>query len=170
MNSVVDTSKARLSIPGGETGYAPVDCYASDPVCGRCNAAFSEHYEHSKTKRICDPGFPDMVFMEKPSDRNLIAWMQDHHADLVERMIAEWRRSNGHNADLDLDAYSRPIQDLEGCTGHYKDYCGKPATQERQTFAGDRWLPVCDQHAEYHRSCGLRVRPMVAVNTEGQEK
>ena len=50
------------------------------------------------------------------------------------------------------------------CTGHYKDQCGKPATQERQTFAGDQWLPVCDQHAEYHWNRGLRVRPIVTVN------
>ena len=69
----------------------------SDPVCGNCGHALSEHQRECETY-FCYPDTNGDTFDTEPTAEIFVAWLEERDSSSYDARVKEWKDEHGHPA------------------------------------------------------------------------
>ena len=69
--------------------------YPDKAICGNCGKEYRDH--HHGTAAYCYDANYMQTFSNVPSDAVVGKFVCEHDCALYKRLVAEWRRQNGHS-------------------------------------------------------------------------
>jgi len=68
--------------------------HSDDPICGNCGKPLSKHYHENEI--YCNALTTGDIFTDEPLEERILDMINEKHPEIVEEVINEWKRENGH--------------------------------------------------------------------------
>jgi hypothetical protein len=70
-----------------------------DAICGACGNRYEQHFiekYQNEVRVYCNKETTGDIFTDEPTADEIISLMEQEHPDLLEGLVNQWKRLNGH--------------------------------------------------------------------------